>query len=74
MGAVLKGRGNHWWHLPADCESRREGGLGTGEKSSNPGKWLVNSEEKILGTVLKVVVCLDFAEVDGRMRFDRVCI
>lgn len=31
VGAVFKGRGNLWWHLQVDSESRREGGFGAGE-------------------------------------------
>lgn len=71
MEAVFKrGGGNHWWHLPADCERRREGGFGAGGKSPNPSKWLVSSEGMILGTILKV----DSAKVNGRMSSGRVYI
>lgn len=54
MEAVFKWRGSHWWHLPVDRE--REGGFGAGENSANPSEWLVSSENKILGKILKVVV------------------
>lgn len=71
MEAVFKrGGGNHWWHLPADCERRREGGFRAGGKSPNPSKWLVSSEGMMLGTILKV----DSAKVNGRMSSGRVYI
>lgn len=58
-GLFLRGRGNHWWHLQVDSESGREGGFGAGEKSSNLGKWLISSREKISAKILKVAVCFD---------------